>query len=139
MKTAFVINNNRMAPCFAGNELWIYSSSADLDKHEVIDTSGWEMRDWVTNLHRSDVEKLLCAGIDNFLHGALCGNGVVVISDVAGTLDVIFDKWKSGSISEPEYYGGQGRHCGYGRKQCRKGKNRNRGAGFAFQKLSKVI
>ena len=50
------------------------------------------MWDWVTNLHRSDVEKILRAGIGNFSHGALCDNGMVVVADVAGMLDEVFNK-----------------------------------------------
>ena len=120
MKTALVVNNNRVASCFAGNELWIYDNLSVSDKYEIIDTAGWEMRDWVTELYRRDIERLLCAGIDRFLYGSLQGNGIIVIQDMIGEIDEIKDKWRRGLISDNQEFGFQRRRrCGRGKKRCR--------------------
>ena len=117
MKTAFVVNNNRMASCFAGNELWIYYNLADSDKYDVVDTGGWEMRDWITELYKRDVGWLLCAGIDRFLYGSLRGNGIILIPNVIGEVDEVKNKWRQGLISNNQEFGFKRR------KRCCRGRD----------------
>ena len=119
MKAGFIVNSNRMAPCFAGNELFVYDDSVDSSEHEVIDTTSWELRDWVTALLKRDVDQLLCSSIDQFLYGALLGNGIVVIPNVIGAIDEVKDKWQKGMIPNEQGYGFRRRHCGHGKKHCR--------------------
>ena len=119
MKAGFIVNINRMAPCFTGNELFVYDDSIDSSEHEVVDTAGWELRDWVTELLKRDVDQLLCSSIDQFLYGALLGNGIIVIPNVIGAIDEVKDKWQKGMIPNEHGYGFRRRHCGNIRKRCR--------------------
>lgn len=125
MKVGFIVNSNRMAPCFVGNELWVYRSLSDSDEHEVVVTVDWGLRNWATELMNRDIEQLLCAGIDRFLCGALLGNGITVISNVVGEVVDVQDKWRQGLITDKQEYGVRGWHCGHSRKRCRRGGNRN--------------
>ncbi len=119
MKAGFITDSSRMAPCFAGNKLVVFDELSDSDKYEAIDTAGWTLRDWVTELNKRDIEQLLCAGVDQFLYGALLGNGIVVISNVIGAIDEVKEKWQKGMTPNEQGYGFRRRHCGNGRKRCR--------------------
>ena len=121
MKVGFIINNSRMAPCFSGNDLCVYDDSFKSTEYEIIDTTGWKLRDWATELLKRDIDQLLCSGIDQFLCGALLGNGIIVIFNIVGTIEEVRDKWQKGLISSKQEYGFRGRHCGHGRQRCRKG------------------
>ncbi len=121
MKVGFIVSRNRVASCFAGNELLVYSNLLELDEHEVVSTSDWQLRDWVTELMKRDVGQLVCSGIDRFLNGTLRGNGVTVSCGIVGSIDVVIDRWRQGLIVERQEYGGRGHRCRGGRKRCRKG------------------
>ncbi|MCK5529099.1 MAG: hypothetical protein KAI74_05405 [Kiritimatiellae bacterium] len=119
MKVALITSGGRMAPCFAGNELFIYDDDSGSGEHVVIDTAGWELRDWTTELIKYDIDQLLCAGIGQFLSGALFGNGIVVISNIVGVVDEVLEKWRQGLISDQQEYGLRRRRCGHRGNRCR--------------------
>ena len=109
----------RMAPCFAGNELFIYDDCAESGEHLMVDTTGWKLRDWTTELVKYDIEQLLCTGIDQFLSGALFGNGIVTISNIVGVIDEVLEQWQQGLIPDRQEYGLRRRRCGHrGKGQC---------------------
>jgi len=122
VKTAFVVSNERMASCFAGNEIRVYADLSDASETEVVSSAGWEPRDWVDELRRRDVELLVCVSVNRFLWGALRGSGISVTTDVVGALDNVVERWRRGEI---EVDSGYGPGCGSGVGQ-RRGRGRGR-------------
>ncbi|MBN1863943.1 MAG: hypothetical protein JW808_03490 [Victivallales bacterium] len=127
----------RMAPCFAGVDLWIFDSDASmqgddqtgLENIEVISTHGWHPLGWGRELMRHDVGLLLCSGIDQSTWGSIRGHGIQVIPDALGDAGSVLAAWRKGQLAPPRQwpaypkgfdiarYPGLGK--GWGRKRCR--------------------
>ena len=101
MNIAMTTENGRVAPCFAGVELWIVEPNQGVGVHRIIHTAGRDPSHWARELVRQDVGVLLCAGIDIFVWGGLLGNGVEVVPDAIGTADDVLARWRAGLLITP--------------------------------------
>lgn len=119
MNVGLTTSHNRMAPCFPGAELWILGPDQQIGQHQVVPTVGWHPLAWGQELMRWDVSMLLCAGIDQFLWGALQGYGIQVIPNAMGDPNEVFSQWRAGRLAVPPmwpmYPGMYGRGRGRGR------------------------
>ncbi len=108
-----VISHGRMAPCFAGVEVWIVGSNAPLqgagqvdhhDDFEVISTFGWHPLGWGRELTRHDVGFLLCSGIDPSTWASVQGHGIQVIPSAMGDAASVVEAWRNGRLSPPRLW-----------------------------------
>ena len=121
MNIGLTVSNGRIGPCFSGVSLWIACSNVNIDQKQVIDTAAWQALDWGQELMRHNVSTLLCAGIDQFLWGALQGHGIKVVPDAIGLPEEILDQWQAGKLTVPQIWPPQMRNG------CRRGFRRGRG------------
>ncbi len=98
MNVAVTVENGRVAPCFAGVELWIIGPQQNPAGRLTIPTAGREPLFWVRDLARHDVDTLLCAGIDVFAWGAFRGNGIRVVPEAVGSVQEVLDRWRAGRL-----------------------------------------
>lgn len=135
MKVALSISHGRMAPCFAGVELWLIQANAitktgepaDLTDAEILSTHGWHPLVWGRELMRHDVGLLLCAGMAAGTWAAIQGHGIEVIPNAMGDVGTVLAAWRDGHLSPsrswPAYPGGFDdlvfRGCGGGRRRRR--------------------
>ena len=123
MNIGLTTSHGRMAPCFAGTDLWVVGADDDAAAHRVVSTAQWRPMFWGHELMRRDIGLLLCAGIDRFLWGAFQGFGIRVIPDTTGTPEDVVAQWRAGRLVPPPMWppcrgtGGWGR----GRRRCRRG------------------
>ena len=125
MNRALTTSHGRVAPCLPGVELRIFRPRQGWDEGQVISTAGWDPLAWTNELLRRDVRTLLCAGIDQFLWGALRGYGIQVVPTVMGVPEDVLRFWDSGRLEVPQSwppYPGAG-VCG----RTRRKRNRYRG------------
>jgi hypothetical protein len=99
MNVALATDSGRVAPCFAGVELWIVNPSQSAGARLTVSTVGLDPSLWARELVRRDVGVLLCAGIDMFAWGVLRGNGIHVVPEAVGTVDEVMVKWHAGTLS----------------------------------------
>ena len=112
MNTALTISHGRMAPCFAGVEIWIVSNNipehaaghAILDGAKIILTYGWHPLGWGRELMRCDVGLLLCSGIDQSTWSSVQGHGIQVIPNAIGDALSVLNAWRSGRLSPPRLW-----------------------------------
>ena len=90
-----------MCPCFSGVDLWILDQGEDMGRHQLVTTAVWAPLAWGRQLMRRDVVILFCAGIDQFLYGALRGCGIGVVPNAAGTPSEVLKKWQRGELRVP--------------------------------------
>jgi len=102
MKLAFSTNHNRMAPLFPGVTLLLVKSGLTNQMWHQVKTVGWQPAMWGKQLTYYDVDVLFCAGIEQFIYGAIRGFGIYVVPNSIGTADEVYKKWHSGSITAPE-------------------------------------
>jgi predicted Fe-Mo cluster-binding NifX family protein len=95
-----MIKHGRMSPCFSGATLWIVGSGYDIgQKPEAeIDTTNWPDLAWGQELMRRNVNVLLCAGVEHFLHGVLQGYGVDVVPDAFGLPSEVMKQWRKDKL-----------------------------------------
>ena len=127
MNIAMTTEGGRVAPCFAGVELWIFGPGQQVGEHLTVHTAGREPLLWARDLLRRDVDTLLCAGIDVFVWGVLRGNGIRVVPEAAGPAKEVLARWRAGTLRAPSTwpYPGQRRprhHPGMRRHRPRGGK-----------------
>ena len=101
MNVAIATAGERVAPCFAGAELWIVGPDRGIDEHRTIHTAGRDPLYWARELLRLDVGTLLCTGIDQFVWGALEGNGIRVVPEAAGAAGEVLARWRAGELRVP--------------------------------------
>ncbi|MCK5849330.1 MAG: hypothetical protein KAH23_00340 [Kiritimatiellae bacterium] len=121
MNTGLTVSNGRMGPCFSGVCLWIVEPDAAPSKRQIFETTSWQALDWGQELMRHNVRTLLCAGIDQFLWGALQGHGIKVVPDTIGTPEKIIEQWRKRELSIPQMWPPEIRNG------CRRGFRRGRG------------
>ena len=115
MNIGLTVSSGRMAPCFSGVSLWITDPSVSIDQKQITDTGTWQTLDWGQELMRHNVRTLLCAGIDQFLWGALQGHGIKVVPDTIGSPEKVIEQWQKGDLSVPQIWPPE-RHNGCGRR-----------------------
>ena len=101
MNVALTSERGRVAPCFAGVELWIVEANQAVGEHRVIRTAGRDPSHWAQEFVRLDVGVLLCAGIDMFAWGVLRGNGIEVVPEAVGAVDEVLAQWRAGTLNAP--------------------------------------
>ena len=126
MNIGLTVRGERMAPCFPGTDLWVLPLDAEIAQKQIIHTMGWHPLAWGRELMQRDITVLLCAGMDQFLRGALQGYGIDVTTHVRGTPDEILTAWKNGDRTGPTMetpFIGRGT-CGkgFGRRKGRRGR-----------------
>ena len=102
MVIALTISHGRIAPCFAGVEIWILSEDEILDNGVRISTHGWHPLAWGYELRRKHVTLILCSGIDLSTWSGLRGHGIRVIPNITGNPDKVLDQWRQGALQQPE-------------------------------------
>jgi hypothetical protein len=102
MKLAFSTDNNKLAPLLPGVTLLLVKSGSINLFWQQVKTIGWQPILWGKQLMYYDVDMLFCAGIDQFIYGAIRGFGIYVVPNCTGTSEEVFKKWQSGSIKTPE-------------------------------------
>ncbi len=130
MKAAAAISHGRVAPCFAGVEIWIVeqpsaSSAPDHSERsevEVISTHGWHPLGWGRELMRHDVGLLLCAGIEPGTWAAVRGHGIEVIPHAMGDVASVLEAWRKGMLSPPSLWPANPKGC----EGLREGRGRRR-------------
>lgn len=127
MNIGLTVSKRRISPCLSGVSLWIVGDDGDMDDRLEIDTLGWEALAWGRELMRRDVGLLFCAGLDQFLWGALQGNGIDVVPDAIGDPSDVVGQWRRGELklsSEwPRHLRGGGRRE-RNRARCRRRRGR---------------
>lgn len=126
VNVGLTISRGRMSPCFPGTDLLVVSADGGAAKGKTVATMGWHPLAWGQELMRRNVGTLLCAGMDQFLWGALRGHGIQVVPEVVGDPSRALERWRSGELKAPE----QWPPCpARGRRQCRGRVRARRGKG----------
>lgn len=130
MIAGLTVNDGRVAPCFAGVELWIVDSEGTAGAPQIFKTDDWPALTWGRELSSRNINILICSGIDRFLWGALQGVGIDVIPNVMGSCAEVIDLWKQGTLTMPQMWPAYGPAVGMGRgmgRGMRRGRRRMRG------------
>lgn len=90
-----------MAPIFPGIVLQLREEKDIHQVRESIHTDTWRQLSWGTQLMTRNINLLICAGIDQFLWGALRGTGIDVIPNATGTVNRAIGLWRVGLLRPP--------------------------------------
>ena len=104
MNVALTTEGGRIAPCFAGVEVWIVEPAQNACEHRTIPTAGRDPSFWARDLVRLDVDAFLCAGIDMFLWGVLRGNGIEVFANITGPAGEALERWRAGLLAPLQFW-----------------------------------
>lgn len=104
MIVAMVTSRGRMAPCFAGAELWIVPDNVDLSRAQFVSTRGWHPLAWGRELMQRDVAVLLCAGIDQATWAGVRGHGIDAVPTAIGNLETVLSAWRDGNLQPPHMW-----------------------------------
>lgn len=115
MNLALATSHDRMAPCFAGVELWILDENAELNQALRLSTHGWHPLAWGRELMRRDVGLLVCAGVNLQTWAGIQGHGIDVIPDAIGDPGTVLEAWRNRQLQPPPTWpacGGAPRRAG---------------------------
>ena len=120
MNVGLAVSSGRVAPCLPGAELWVVSLGGNREERKTVTTVGWHPLAWPRELMMSNVDTLLCSGIDQFLWGALHGYGIEVVPEAVGHAEEVLEQWRCGRLAAPRVWPPSLRfadHCRGGRRQ----------------------
>jgi predicted Fe-Mo cluster-binding NifX family protein len=126
MNIGLTVVSGRVSPCFRGVNLWILGDHAGLERKCVAETQDWGDLAWGQELMKRDVSVLICAGLNQFLWGALKGHGIDVVPNAVGEPDEVLGQWQRGALPSPSVWPPHGRN-GCRRVRLRSGMKRRRG------------
>lgn len=127
MNVALTVEDGRVAPCFAGVELWIIGPNQRIEDRETVKTTESHPLSWARELVRRDIGVFFCSGIDMFAWGFLKGNGVQIVPECFGTVESVLEAWRNGSLMIPSSMPMRsGQHAGQPVRNRRRYRGRSR-------------
>ena len=129
MKVAIAVFGTRVSPRFDCAPAFrvVETDDGRILSSEDVSAEKWSVWDRIKNLSDSDVEVLICGGIDGFSAQQISGRGIRIHSWITGEIEDALSCLLRGELESHLMMGPGGRCCG--RWQFGRGRGGSRGRG----------